>query len=403
MKRAPQLAVMSILALSALPVAQGQCQYTVKSWAPWPCSGGLPMYSVITGLNNLEAWCGYRPKCHGATGDIPVYCPPGGSPQELPLPPGAGPKGAQAVAVNDFGVVVGFSFQGTSGTVKIGCIWKPDGTVTTIAPFPDGVISPPYAVNKQGTVVGTSAGKPYVWSNGEMTLIPTPVEFPGGYATDISDSGFVVGEYGHHSNGSLRGFRWRDGEFEVLEPAESYTVCRARGVNDAGVAVGSSNAYVIGVWVGSVATVWTKDEVIALPSLPGHPFSYAMSINSSGVIIGAASLTGYVDTQVAVVWINGEPHKLTDLMAPGTPSIGNAPHRINEVGEILPYGSNRILTPLSPLAADITGDCAVDGKDIAKVLADWGVTPWSAADLDNDGVVGGRDLALILGEWTGSR
>ncbi|MBX3354144.1 MAG: hypothetical protein KF724_00420 [Phycisphaeraceae bacterium] len=365
---------------------------------------GLDKYYGGTGLNSIGAWCGYRGKCHGVTGEVPVYCPPGGSPQDLPLPPGAGPKGANTVAVNDSGVVVGFSYQGTSGSQLVGCVWMPDGTVTTISPAPGGTSSKTNAVNNQGAVVGSSAGKPYVWLNGEMTLLPIPAGvLTGGYATDISDSGFVVGEFGHHSNGTLRGFRWRDGEFEVLEPAESYTVSRARGVNDAGVAVGASNAYENGVYVGSVATVWTKESIIALPSLPGHPYSYAMSINSSGVIVGGASLNGYADTNVAVVWVNGEVYKLAELMVQGTPTIGTLPKAINAAGEILILGAIKIVTPISSVSADLTGDCAVDGKDIAKVLAEWGVTPWTVADVDQDGVVGGRDLALVLGEWTGPK
>ncbi|MBX3355758.1 MAG: hypothetical protein KF724_08670 [Phycisphaeraceae bacterium] len=280
------------MALSIVGPACAQCTYELKTWSPWNCGGiwGTESYQAL-GLDNVEGWCGHRHACFPSEAQLPVYCPPGGVPQELPLPPGAGPNGAHSVAVNDFGMVVGTSFQGPNGTIQMGCIWKPDGTVATIPPLDGGWMSKPYAVNNSGIIAGMSMSWPCVWANGEAIVIPIPDGvLSGGYATDISDSGFVVGEYGHHSNSSLRGFRWRDGEFEVLEPAVSYTVCRARGVNDSGVAVGASQKYNNGVWVGSVAAVWTKDEVIALPSLPGHPFSYAMSINSSGGIIGGRDL-----------------------------------------------------------------------------------------------------------------
>ncbi|MBX3354146.1 MAG: hypothetical protein KF724_00430 [Phycisphaeraceae bacterium] len=355
-------------------------------------------------MNSVGGWCGYRYACFPSEAQLPVYCPPGGPPQVLPMPPGAGPKGAQAVAVNDSGVVVGFSYQGTSGSLKIGCIWMPDGSIEVIPPAPGALASQPFAMNNAGAVVGISYSQPYVWANGVHTVIPIPPGvLTGGYATDISDSGFVVGEFGHHSNGTLRGFRWRDGEFEVLEPAESYTVSRARGVNDAGVAVGASRKYSNGVYVGSVATVWTKESIIALPSLPGHPYSYAMSINSSGVIVGGASLNGYADTNVAVVWVNGEPHRLSDLLVAGSPFISNHVLHLNDAGQIVMAYIAQIVTPISAVSADLTGDCAVDGNDIAKVLAEWGVTPWTVADVDKDGVVGGRDLALVLGEWTGPK
>ncbi len=51
--------------------------------------------------------------------------------------------------------------------------------------------------------------------------------------------------------------------------------------------------------------------------------------------------------------------------------------------------------------ADLDGDGAVGGADLAIMLGAWGAcqtTPCSA-DLDGDGVVGGADLAILLGAW----
>ena len=50
--------------------------------------------------------------------------------------------------------------------------------------------------------------------------------------------------------------------------------------------------------------------------------------------------------------------------------------------------------------ADIDGNAAVDGADLAMLLAGWG--PCSdpcEADLDGDGVIAGGDLALVLAAW----
>lgn len=50
---------------------------------------------------------------------------------------------------------------------------------------------------------------------------------------------------------------------------------------------------------------------------------------------------------------------------------------------------------------DLNGDGAVDGMDIAEVLAAWGACAGCPADFDGDGVVNGGDFALILTAWTG--
>jgi hypothetical protein len=53
------------------------------------------------------------------------------------------------------------------------------------------------------------------------------------------------------------------------------------------------------------------------------------------------------------------------------------------------------------LPQDLNGDGAVDGMDIAEVLASWGACGGCPADFNGDGVVNGGDFALILTAWTG--
>ena len=48
---------------------------------------------------------------------------------------------------------------------------------------------------------------------------------------------------------------------------------------------------------------------------------------------------------------------------------------------------------------DLTGDGAVDGADLAQLLADWGPGPGCASDLDGSGTVDGADLAALLAFW----
>lgn len=48
--------------------------------------------------------------------------------------------------------------------------------------------------------------------------------------------------------------------------------------------------------------------------------------------------------------------------------------------------------------ADFDDDDAVDGADLAFLLAAWG-SDLKAADADGDGIVGGGDLSIVLAEW----
>lgn len=50
-----------------------------------------------------------------------------------------------------------------------------------------------------------------------------------------------------------------------------------------------------------------------------------------------------------------------------------------------------------PVLGDLNGDFAVNGKDMALLLSNWGGT--GVGDLNGDGVVSGQDLAVLLGNW----
>jgi len=52
-----------------------------------------------------------------------------------------------------------------------------------------------------------------------------------------------------------------------------------------------------------------------------------------------------------------------------------------------------------PCPADVDGNGAVDGGDLAIVLGSWGTCAGCAADVDGNGTVDGGDLATVLGSW----
>jgi len=385
--------------------ASAQCQYSVQTWTPFNCPASSANHYFGAGLNNLGGWCGHRSMCYPGEGEgyFAVYCPPGGSPVKLPLPPNAGPQGAKATAVNDAGVVVGFSYQGTNGSFEVGCIWWPDGTVQEITPPSGPTSSPALAVNGDNIVVGYAGTKPYVWQAGRMTLIDVP---PGlfGSAARITADGLVIGNYGVASaQGTARGFRWTNGVLETLEPLASHVTSSARGVNSAGVVVGASTTY---QWPGggywNSPTMWVNSEPIALPLPAGYSAGGCYDINDAGVIVGFAQpgwSTG--GGAIYIAWINGVPYKLTDLVG-GTVSIGESRH-LNQIGQILSTSGAKVLSPIDPPPIDLNGDCAVDGSDLMKLLSEWGPRDFSVADFNHDGIVNGADLAQVLGNWTGSK
>lgn len=57
--------------------------------------------------------------------------------------------------------------------------------------------------------------------------------------------------------------------------------------------------------------------------------------------------------------------------------------------------------PLPDLSlVDLNGDLAVNGQDLAILLARWGADD-ATADINGDGIVNGADLAQLLASWTG--
>ena len=54
---------------------------------------------------------------------------------------------------------------------------------------------------------------------------------------------------------------------------------------------------------------------------------------------------------------------------------------------------------MTPLLGDYDGNGAVDGNDLARLLAVWG-TENTIYDLNDDGVITAEDLTLLLANWT---
>ena len=111
-------------------------------------------------------------------------------------------------------------------------------------------------------------------------------------------------------------------------------------------------------------------------------------------------------------WVTGEPWGYANWY-PGEPNNANGneiylaswvtPGTWNDVWSTY-QGSGYIVEwdVQNGCPGDINADCAVNGIDLAYVLADWG-TAAARSDLNGDGTIDGVDLGIILNGWGSCR
>ncbi|MBL9140892.1 MAG: DUF3466 family protein [Phycisphaerae bacterium] len=383
-----------------------------------------PESLVPRAINNLGHWAGYRNRCDvevisDGFGRLPLKWTPETGVQHLPLPPET--HDARALGINDSGVVVGWR----AGKAVIGsqlgywgCVWGPQGMVEIPHHEPLGNSSFAFAINNAGIVVGYRdtedppiLRKAFVWTSGTIVDIdPAPFGSTRSDARDVSDTGFVVGILGIETTASSKAFIWKDGVTQLLAPVEGAVAARAYGVNDLGQAVGSCRipqAEYPGFT--NQPTVWDADGTPRLlPILPPYTGATLYSINNGGVVLGLMSVPPIPGYYLRfAVWIDDVPYWVSDLAdSPSTSNLGGVNADLNQRGQLVVEGPSSlvygawILTPQSS-AADLNGDCRVDGLDLAALLGAWG--PCSAtehADLDRSGTVDGADLGALLGAWS---
>lgn len=409
------LAACAVALLAPLVHAQDAppvpCSYSVLQIQPWSCGGFPPMPPTPLHLNNHGHWVGYVTSC-----TVSVYYPIKWTPQTgmvaLPIPPGD-PNG-HATGINDSGLAVGHV-----GGHSI--VWPPEGGYRLL---PLGAGSEGRAVNNAGTIAGMKWSGSH-WHGfvleGDHVVDINPEEYglPPTHVRvmDLSEAGHVAGYMG--AKGYDRGFRWKDGKMEVLQPLPGAVACRAVAVNSSGVAVGDSRfLQEDGVTHSHYRpTLWIGTEAVALPLLPHYSSGSTRDISDEGIVVGSSATPTMpgLPGVVRALWFGlGAPQPLVPLVQ--TPQWGGfgIPYAINDVGQILASGGTPpmgvpftvysgvwILTPQF-VPGDVTHDCVVDGADLAALLEAWGPVRRSPepADLNGDGRVNGADLGMLLASWT---
>lgn len=255
-------------------------------------------------------------------------------------------------------------------------------------------------VNEVGQIVGIVRDRAFVWSDGEMTLLPT-LGGSSAEAMAIDDAGWVVGfSYTPHDS-AQHAFLWRDGVMIDLGTLGG-TVSEALDINNAGWVVGASTL------AGDSTThpfLWRNGAMIDLAA-PESRNSRAHGINELGQVVG-------VNDSGAFVWQGG-----TSTLLPGANAVA---HDINESGQIAGMseghvvmweaGAMVVLDSIDPFSGENATAFAIDdlGRVVGSIeqFAGWRAFVWrrnaprvmlegigapEAFDINAAGLVVGRNV-----------
>jgi probable HAF family extracellular repeat protein len=196
----------------------------------------------------------------------------------LTLPPYPGDTVSFANAINNVGQAVGSS--GSCGpldyqaTAAHALLWQ-SGSTIDLGNLGGTENNVPFAINARGQVVGYSnlpgdaTSHAFLWQNGVMSDLGT---LPGdvfSVANGMNDKGQIVGE-SCPASGSCRGFIWENGsmtDLNLLVPTRSRLyVFYASDINDSG--------QIVGIATNTTKHVFTQRAVVLIPGkksdvLPG--------------------------------------------------------------------------------------------------------------------------------------
>lgn len=206
----------------------------------------------------------------------------------LPVLPGD--NNSEALAINDAGVISGFS-GGASGLRAV--LWV-DGRVRNLGGLPESDHSEAVGLNAAGDAVGFSdvanSRRAVLWPKSgtlrELGVLPGDASSS---AAAINDAGQVVGT--SEGNNGSRAFLWSEAEgMRNLGTLPGGAHSRAAAINKSGQIVGSSDSS-----FGQRAFLWTQSSGIVdlnslIPSDSNVILSGAAGINDAGQIVALGSI-----------------------------------------------------------------------------------------------------------------
>jgi probable HAF family extracellular repeat protein len=202
----------------------------------------------------------------------------------IPLPLGA--DGLAALAVNGAEVVTG-TYHVAGGNNRAFRYNAVTGDLGDVPILPGATYAAAQAINDAGIVVGYSFTPSGTRAFRQLPGLPAEDlgDFGGGWAAAfaINTSGVIVGQSMDHDH-TFRAFRY-DGVLHALSPLAG-SLTRAAAINTAGVIVGYSSSV-----AGPLhAARWRSDAVVDDLGTLGGFSSNALGINAAGDIVGSADV-----------------------------------------------------------------------------------------------------------------
>ena len=204
--------------------------------------------------------------------------------------------GAVAAAINDYGLIAGYSYQAFQPPQTF--LQRGRGKRQYLSPLQGDSGSFPVAINNTGLVVGLSQRgqfgpfSPVYWDQ-EGAIRPIPAGTPA-QPTAVSNTGWIVGY------GGVGAWRWRrNGSLQLLPGDARFPFARAFGVNDAGYVVGEASGPVLWDPAGNIER---------LPMPLGAVNGHAVEISNRGDIVGYYFMAD--NSVVAFTWSRAQGLKL---------------------------------------------------------------------------------------------
>ncbi|HUN66663.1 MAG TPA: T9SS type A sorting domain-containing protein [Bacteroidota bacterium] len=297
-----------------------------------------------------------------------------------------------AAAINDSGIIVGYS---DAGTGRHAFIYR-NGNMSDLGTL-GYVYSFAYGVNKSGSITGISTradsiNTAFLYQNGTMTDIGAIGGWYTSGAFGINSAGHIVGSFNLPVSGQ-HAFVYRDGTVKDLGALGSESVGRA--INDSDQIAGWTY---VSPSDAIHAVLWEADSLRDLNSCidtaSGWTLEYAYGINNRGQIVGSGLHNGQPRAFLLT------PRRWPVLLVPG---IGATyPADQNDIG---PWMFTRGIQPsglqIDPLAhayddliQTLKNAGYVEGKDLFIVNYDWRIPP-GPFDGVFDGVVNGISAASL--------
>jgi probable HAF family extracellular repeat protein len=253
--------------------------------------------------------------------------------------PGLGGSQSVAIAINDAGQAVGYSYL--PGDLAAHATSWVNGVATDLGSLCAGCDydqSIAYGINNAGVIVGVSttpSGQQtaVIWQGGVISALPPLENQDSAVAVTLNDAGQIVGQA--CGTEGCRPVRWATATSTPEVLTNEYGYGLAYDINDAGQIVGQVSSLVQQAfhWDGGVLTI--------LPDGPGceqgFNFTQATGINNAGDISGNAMFS--CDAQHAVKWVGGVLQDLGSLIGPEGYSVSPL-GSINDAGGVAGSSAN---------------------------------------------------------------